>query len=297
MKATYATSLHQVDQAKASLAKVDDDLAKTTILSPMEGTVTRLRSQRGERVVGTALMAGTEIMTVADLNEMEARVDISETDVVLISLGQIARLEVDAFRDRKFSGTVTEIANSSKGLAPAGSAAGSFSSSQQQEATKFEVKIHIREKELFRPGMSVTAEIETRYRTNVLCVPIQSVTTRSPEKPGNKQRKPASEAQANAASSSGANSSNSGTAKKPGATAKPIEVAFVAEGEQVRMVPVKRGIGDDAYVEVVEGLTEGQEIVSGSYKAINRELEDQKKIKRGEPDRESDKQKGGAGGG
>ena len=91
-----------------------DDLAKTTIYAPMSGIVTKLKSQRGERVVGTALMAGTEIMTVADLNEMEARVDIGEVDVVLIQTGQVARLEVDAFRDRKFSGIVTEIANSSK---------------------------------------------------------------------------------------------------------------------------------------------------------------------------------------
>ena len=119
-------------------------------------------------------MAGTEIMTIADLNEMEARVDIGEMDVVLIQPGQKARLEVDAFKDRKFTGVVTEIANSSKGPAcPAGS--------QSQEATKFEVKIRINEKENFRPGMSVNTEIETRYRTNVLTVPIAAVTTRLPK--------------------------------------------------------------------------------------------------------------------
>jgi HlyD family secretion protein len=214
--------------------------------------------------------------------------------VVLISLGQIARLEVDAFRDRKFRGSVTEIANASKTLGPSGSQSSSFSSSQQQEATKFEVKIRIQEKEPFRPGMSVTAEIETRYRTNVLCVPIQSVTTRSPKKPDTKQTKSAGDTQSKSSASSGTSSRKSGEGKKTGETSKAIEVVFVAESDRVKMVPVKRGIGDDAYVEIVEGLTEGQEIVSGGYKAINRDLEDQKKIKRGEAD-ESEEEKKGAG--
>jgi len=122
-------------------------------------------------------------MTIANLDDMEARVDIGEIDIVLIALGQKARLEVDAFRDRKFTGVVTELATASKG-----SSAASYSSSQQ-EATKFEVKIRVREKEPFRPGMSVTAEVETRSRTNVLAVPIQSVTTRVPKKPDDKAAK------------------------------------------------------------------------------------------------------------
>src|SRR6185369_6973506 len=106
-------------------------------------------------------------------------------DVILIGVGQKARLQVDAFREREFAGTVTEIANAAKGLSASapGSSSSSSGSSQGQEATKFEVKIRVQEKEIFRPGMSVTAEIETRYRTNVLCVPIQSVTTRVPKKP------------------------------------------------------------------------------------------------------------------
>ncbi|HWH70744.1 MAG TPA: efflux RND transporter periplasmic adaptor subunit, partial [Candidatus Sulfotelmatobacter sp.] len=108
MQATFETSTHMVEQTKATLAKAEDDLAKTTIYSPMSGTVTKLRSQAGERVVGTALMAGTEIMTIANLEEMEARVDIGEVDVILIGVGQTAHLEVDAFRDRKFTGIVTE---------------------------------------------------------------------------------------------------------------------------------------------------------------------------------------------
>jgi HlyD family secretion protein len=296
MKATYETSGHQADQARATLAKAQDDLAKTTIDSPMSGSVTKLRSQIGERVVGTALMAGTEIMTVANLEDMEARVDISEIDVILIALGQQARLEVDAFRDRKFNGTVTEIANSSKSAGPSGSSSSSSSSAQQQEATKFEVKIRVQEKELFRPGMSVTAEIETRYRTNVLCVPIQSVTTRLPKKADEKKKNQSDDRLANSVASASTNgpvpstnSTRNAEGKKPGEAPKPIEVVFVLASEHVKMLPVKRGVSDDAYVEITEGLQEGQEIISGGYKAINRELEDGKKIKKGEPEKDQEK--------
>jgi HlyD family secretion protein len=281
MKASYETSAHQADQAAATLAKADDDLAKTTINAPMSGIVTKLKSQRGERVVGTALMAGTEIMTVADLDEMEARVDIGEVDVVLIQTGQVTRLEVDAFRDRKFTGIVTEIANSSKtsGGPSQGSGGGGMGQSQQ-EATKFEVKIRVQEKDPFRPGMSVTAEIETRYRTNVLAVPIQSVTTRAPKKEGP------------AVDSSGVTIARAATdAPKNGDknSQKPIEVVFVLEGDRVKMIPVKRGISDDAFVEITEGVNEGLEVISGSYKAINRELEDGKRVKVGPPEEKPEK--------
>jgi HlyD family secretion protein len=287
MQASLDTSIHQAEQAAASLAKSDDDLAKTTIYAPMSGSVTKLKSQRGERVVGTALMAGTEIMTVADLNEMEARVDIGEVDVVLIQTGQVARLEVDAFRDRKFSGIVTEIANSSKTAGGSSQAGGGGGGGQsQQEATKFEVKIRVQEKETFRPGMSVTAEIETRYRTNVLAVPIQSVTTRVPKKTN-----------APPAQTSGIVNTVRAAAdmqKKDGdkkASQKPIEVIFALEGDHVKMMPVKRGISDDAFVEITDGVSENLEVIAGGYKAINRELEDGKQVKVGPPEEKPDEEK------
>jgi HlyD family secretion protein len=287
MKASSDTSIHQAEQAEAALAKAEDDLAKTTIKAPMTGIVTKLKSQRGERVVGTAMMAGTEIMTVADLDEMEARVDIGEVDVVLIRLGQVARLEVDAFREgnRKFTGRVTEIANSSKTAGSSAAGSSSSSSQQGQESTKFEVKIRVEEKELFRPGMSVTAEIETRYRTNVLAVPIQSVTTRVPKKPPEGAKGGAIVAKANATSSPAA------TVKEPERKEKPVEVVFTVDGAQARMVPVKRGISDDTHVEITEGLSEGAEVISGGYKAINRELEEGKKVKVGPPDEKPEKEK------
>lgn len=267
-QASFETATHQTDMAKASLARAEDDLAKTTIKAPTEGTVTKLKVQAGERVVGTAMMAGTEIMTIAKLDEMEARVDIGEVDVVLIQLGQKARLEVDSFRDRKFNGYVTEIANAAKtsGL------------NTQQEATKFEVKIRIYEKEAFRPGMSVTAEVETRYRSNVLTVPIQCVTIRLPkeleeeQKWQEKQKKKQKE-------ESDTEAAQTIAKKKEKAASKAEEVVFEVRGRTVHRLKVERGISDHEYVEIIQGVAEGQEIVSGSYKAINRELEEGKWVK------------------
>ncbi len=304
-KAQLEGANYQVDVAKAALDKAAEDLSLTIITSPIDGTVSRLNSRLGERVVGTSMMAGTEVMTIADLNAMEARVDIGEVDVPLIAVGQHARLEVDAFKDRKFNGTVTEIANSSKN-------AGTAASSSSQEATKFEVKIRVQDKAAFRPGMSVTAEIETRYRTNVLTVPIASVTTRLPKplalnKPTAPNRAGAATNRAekagtdlgtaNAADAAvtatntptatnnparpATNTTNLASAKKPGETPKPIEVVFIKDGDRVKMLPVKRGISDDAYVELTDGVKEGQEVVSGGYKAISRELEDGKKVRVG----------------
>lgn len=269
-RAQALASKHQVEMSKASLARAEEELAKTTIVSPLNGTISKLNSQLGERVVGTATMAGTDVMIIADLNEMEARVDVGEVDVVLIQPGQKTHLEVDAFKDRKFTGTVTEIANSSKGS--------SFQSSSSQEATKFEVRILITEKEPFRPGMSVTAQIETRSRTNVLTVPIASVTARVP-----KSETEANRSDAKAAKATNPPAGETNAAKPEGGKDKPAsqEVVFVLEQDQVRMAPVKIGISDDNYWEVLEGLEEGQEVVSAPYRAISRELEDKKKVKKG----------------
>jgi len=260
----YTNSVHSVAQARFAVDKADEDLSKTTILAPIDGVVTRLQSQIGERVLGTSFNKGTEIMTVADLSQMEARVDIGEVDVVLIKPGQKARLEVDAFRDKKFAGVVTEIANSAKGA----SSLTSMSGSSSQEATKFEVRIRISETESFRPGMSVSTEIETRQATNALSVPYAAVTTRLPKVDSGKT------SGTNGTPAVTATNSATGDKKAP----KQKEVVFVVEGDVVKMVPVKIGITDGNHWEIIEGLSEGQEFVSGSYKAVNKELEDGKKI-------------------
>ncbi|MHB1307949.1 MAG: efflux RND transporter periplasmic adaptor subunit [Limisphaerales bacterium] len=281
--AQLQSSIHQVEMSSAALQRAEEDLQKTVIRSPLDGTIIRLNSQLGERVVGTAMMAGTEMMTIADLSEMEARVEVGEVDVPLIQIGQAARIEADAFQDRKFGGVVTEIANSSRGLTLGSGGGGG---GQSQDATKFEVKIRIKDKESFRSGMSVTAEIETRYRTNVLTVPIASVTTRLP-----KSTNTVANATNTVAANSGTNSSPTPAAvpatnetsvgRKPGEAPKPIEVVFIRDGDLAKMVPVKRGISDDAHTEITEGLEEGQEVIAGGYRAISRELEDGKKIKVG----------------
>jgi HlyD family secretion protein len=181
-------------------------------------------------------------------------------------MGEKASLDVDSFKDQKFGGLVTEIANSANNNDTSTTAASSSSSTT--EATKFQVRIRVSEKERFLPGMSVTANIETRSRTNVLTVPIQSVTTRLPP--------------TNNITSTNAITNNTATnslaSKKPDEPPKPIEVVFVLDGDHVKMAPVKRGISDDNYVEITEGLSDGQEVVSGGYKAINRDLEDGKKV-------------------
>lgn len=284
-KAQVESALHQVESSKATVASAQDSLDKTTIVAPLTGTISKLTSRLGERVLGTVQNMGTEIMTIADLNEMEARVDIGENDVVLIKPGEKAQLEVDAFKNRKFSGLVTEIANSSND-----STLGQASSSQ--EATKFQVRIRLQEKEEFRPGMSVTAEIETRYRTNVLTVPIASVTTRLPKdkdkKSDNKNLNTSTKTNSQAGNGATTASiidptNNVSSAKKSKEGPKPIEVVFVVDGDHAKMVPVKIGISNDDYWEVTDGLKENQEVVSGGYRAISRDLEDGKKVRKGPP--------------
>jgi HlyD family secretion protein len=288
-KTSQAAAVEQVSIAQAQLASAEADLSKTVIYSPLDGAISKLSSQLGERVVGTATMAGTEIMRVANLTNMEARVDVGEMDVPLIALGQKTHLEVDSFKDQKFNGVVTEIADSANNNDTSGG-------STSTDATKFQVKIHVTDREAFLPGMSVTANIETRYRTNVVTVPIQSVTTRLPSAGTNaagtnrvvqlaaNDPPPTNAAKAatatNAAKAAAAtNSADTNAApKKPDELPKPIEVVFVIDGDHVKMVPVKRGISDDNYTEIIEGLHEGQEVVSGGYKAINRDLADAAKI-------------------
>ena len=307
-RAQLESSEHQVDVARAAVDSARDSLDKTTIAAPLAGTVSKLNSRLGERVLGTVQNIGTEIMTISDLNEMEARVDIGENDVVRIAPGQKAKLEVDAFKKRKFNGTVTEIANSSKDT-------GQLAAASTQEATKFEVRILVEEKEGFRPGMSVTAEIETCYRTNALTVPFASVTTRLPKaKENKKDAKLAALADPPATNSakpgvSKTNSTATGTNalaagtnrlgveatnavkldKKSKEPVKQIEVVFVLEGDHAKMVPVKIGISDDNYWEITDGVTEGQEVVSGSFRAITRDLEDGKKIRKGPATGEKEK--------
>lgn len=259
-KASYESAKANVDQAQALLAVANDNLRKTTIHSPMDGQVTVLNSKLGERVVGTSMMAGTEIMDIANMNTMEAQVNVDENDVVLVAVGDTSILSVDAFPNKKIKGIVYQIATS-------GTTTGAGT---QDQVTNFLVKIKIVDPEAYnlKPGMSVTADIQTATHHNVLSVPIQSVTIRTLK---------AQEGSKIAGASTGTGKNDK--AKQGGNREKEQEVVFVVKSGVAKAVPVKRGISDDNYVEITSGLKAGEEVVSGSFVAISRELNDGSKVR------------------
>src|ERR1700719_2441272 len=169
-KNTFQSSLHQIEQAQASSSQARDQLSKTTIYSPIDGTVTILNSKLGERVVATNQFAGTEVMRVADLSSMEAVIDVNENDVVNVKVGDKALVTIDAYGERKFHGTVVQIANSGK----------TSGTGTQEEVATSEVKTHIDDNDVrLRPGLSCTADIQTNMVKDVVAVPMQSVTIRT----------------------------------------------------------------------------------------------------------------------
>lgn len=256
---TYQLAKANYDQADAGLNQASESLAKTTIYSPMDGTVSQLSVELGDRVLGTSQFQGTTIMIVADLSRMEARVDVGENDIITVSVGDTTRVAVDALPDRKLTGIVYEIGNSAK----------TTGAGTQEEVTNFEVKIRILDKDvILRPGMSMTATIETETKKNVLAVPIQCVTTRSNN-----------DKEMNAGNNQQQDQSATNDSRIKVKNEKPKEIVFVIENNVAKSVEVKRGIADDSYVEIISGLDQNKEVVSGSYKAISRELEDGSKVK------------------
>ena len=293
-KAGVESADDQMNVAKAAVDNAQDLLNKTTIASPLDGTITTLNSQLGERVLGTVQNAGTDIMIISDLSAMEARVDIGEMDVVLVQPGQKAKLEVDSYKDQKFAGIVTAVANSSEGLNSVASMASSSSSSSGsgQSATQFQVRIRITDNEAFRPGMSVSATIETRTRTNAIAAPIASVTTRVLKDKLSRPRIVPAQAPIRypptpclpmrwSPSTRRPIPTSAKSDKKADDKNKPVEVVFVLQGDHVKAVPVKIGIFDDDYYEITDGLKEGDEIVTGGFHAISHDLDDGKKIVKG----------------
>jgi HlyD family secretion protein len=271
-RAAYESAKANLAQATASLNQANENLRKTTMVSPMDGTVSQLNSELGERVLGTVQFQGTDVMTIADLSRMEARVDVSENDVITVSIGDTARIAVDAFPDKKVNAVVYEIANTAK----------SRGAGTQEEVTNFEVKMRIVDKSIqLRPGMSMTADVETETRKDVLTVPIQSVTTRMPKmevKQGETDGQRGSVVATN-------------QTLRQRREEKVKEIVFVVDNGVAKAVTVKRGINDDTYVEITDGLKPDQEVVSGTYKAINRELEDGAKVRVEEPKKPGQKAK------
>ncbi len=249
---------YTVKSAEASLQELRTSLRRTTIYAPSDGIVSMLNVEKGERVVGTMQMTGTEMMRIANLNSMEVQVDVSENDVLRVSVGDPVEIEVDAFLDRKFKGAVTQIANSASGA--------SSNSLTTDQVINFVVKIRIEatsyadllgkaSKSPFRPGMSASVEINTHTEENVISVPIQAVTTREKNsKKKGKVRKVKND-------------------DKQGDDEDLLEVVFVADADTAKMVVVKTGIQDDSYIQILSGLAEGDEVITGPYTAVSRKLE------------------------
>jgi HlyD family secretion protein len=260
-EASYASSLHQIDVAKSNLAQNEDLLSKCVVYSPMDGVISVLSSEIGERVVATGDFAGTEVMRVANFGSMEARVDVNENDVVNVDVGDPVRIKVDAYPGRPLNGTVKRIA----------STATVKNEGTQQEVTNFEVRIQVVNPAVqLRPGMSASVDIETQTVHHVVAVPIQSVTVRSRE-----SGKTAEKLKQEREKRTGVNSS-----ELERQTRKELQrVVFVKERDTVRLVPVQTGIADNNFIEIRSGVKAGDEVVSGSYTAISKDLTERSRIK------------------
>ena len=272
-KNTFESSLHEIERAEAGSSQARDQLSKTTIYSPIDGTVTVLNSKQGERLVATGQFAGTEVMRVADLSHMEARVDVNENDVVNVKVGDKAEVKIDAYGDRKFHGTVYQIANTGK----------TTGAGTQEEVTNFEVKIRINDTDVtLKPALSCTAEIHTNEVKDVVAVPMQAVTIRtgdsnlSPEEIEKKKQKVAQRDKGDN-NAEFVNERSEKAAQKE-EREKVSKVVFLKKGTKAQLVKVTTGISDDTYTEIKSGIQPGDEVISGSYSAISRKLKDGVKV-------------------
>ena len=267
---------YMVKSSQAAQKRAKEDLNRTAIYSPNDGTVSKLSIEKGERVMGASqFSSGTEIMRIANLNEMEAQVEVNENDIVRVSLGDTTLIEVDAYLNRKFKGIVTEIATSAN-----------TTGASVDQVTNFNVKIHILKDSYadmldpknptyspFRPGMSATVEIQTETAVDVLTVPIQSVTTRVEQDSLDK-----------------INAKNKTTEKqgwdeveKVSSAKKTDEIqecVFLYDNETAKKLNVKTGIQDNMYIQILSGLKEGDEIITGPYTAVSKSLKDKDKVKK-----------------
>jgi HlyD family secretion protein len=256
---SYKASQFQVNSAKASLKEAQENLNRTSIWSPADGTVSRLSVEEGERVTGASqFSSGTEIMRIANLDIMEVNVEVNETDIVRVKLLDTALIEVDAYLDRKFKGVVTEIATSAN-----------TTGTSVDQVTNFDVKIRMLKSSYadlvkkgdkisspFRPGMSATVEIQTQRVTDALSVPIQAVTTRADTTGRVKSAKEKREEKK----------------QKGNKPEKTKEYVFVYEDGKAILTPVKTGVQDNMYIQIKEGLKEGQEVIVAPYRAVSKEL-------------------------
>jgi HlyD family secretion protein len=248
-KARYQAALDQAEQAKAALKQAEDALSKTTIYAPMAGTVSMLNKEVGEIALGSQFQEDV-ILIISNLEGMEALVDVDENDIVLLSLGDVAEIEVDALPEVKLKGVVTEIANSAK-------VTGQGSAGQK---TEFEVKVAVTESApSLRPGMTASAEIVTDVRQDCTSVPIQSVSMRTLDQLG--------------ARGDGEGEEGEKPRFMPNRDGF-VELVWVVSEGQARARQVKTGIQSESHIEILDGLEDGEQVVVGSYRAISRDLSD-----------------------
>lgn len=257
-KQSVIGSKYGLAQSQASVKEAQDNLAKTTIYAPVDGVVSKLSIEQGERVLGTQQFAGTEIMTISDLSKMDVNVDVNENDINRIAIGNPAKIEIDAFLGKKFEGQVIEIGSSANVVG-----------TNADQVTNFTVKVRITAQSYidllrknaenhspFRPGLTATVDIQTNH-VHALSVPIQSVTTREEKK--NTVDKPKADDDGK---------------KKVSDSAPAKEYVFVLSGGKVKQVAVTTGIQDDTYIQILTGLKGGEEVVSAPFAAISKTLSD-----------------------
>ncbi len=269
-----------VQSARAALAKANKDISRATLEAPMDGVISLLSVKKGERVVGSSMMAGTEMMRIADMSKIEIRVDVGENDIPKVHLGDSATIEVDAYNDKKFTGIVTQIASSNNGAATQSSL-----SATSTDVTNYKVYIRISPdsyKDLFdpskpksfpfRPGMSASADIQTKTHKNVLAVPINAVTTRDKnDSTANKTIKAPNDNSNNNVAVSNSNEVNNNELE---------EVVFLLQPDgTVKKQKVKSSIQDINDIEITEGVKEGDEVVTGPYDVVSKTLKDKAKVK------------------
>ncbi len=256
-KANRKAAYYSVQSAAANVKQSVDNLSRTTIYSPMAGTISKLSVELGERVVGTAQMAGTEIVRVANLQNMEVVVDVNENDIVKVSVGDSTKVEVDAYLKREFKGVVTEIANSAESALSA------------DQVTNFKVKVRILPDSYrdltkdkpesfspFRPGMTATVDIITNKKKNVIGVPISSIVIKTDTTNSRRVAGP-----------------NNNTA-----TAEKFEAVFVKIGDEAKLKVVTTGVQDDTNIEITSGLKEGETVITGPYNTVTKLLKPGDKV-------------------
>ena len=254
-KASKDAAYYSMQSAAASVNEATDNLARTTIYAPMHGTISKLDVELGERVVGTQQMAGTEILRVADLSNMEVEVDVNENDIVKVSVGDSTKVQVDAYLKREFKGVVTEISNSAmEGLTA-------------DQVTNFKVKVRILKSSYqdlleakpenyspFRPGMTATVDIITKKKKDILGIPISAIVIKN-------------------------DTSSAKSPKKPINSDQKFETVFIKDGNKAKLQVVKTGIQDDRNIEITSGLKAGQTVITGPYNTVTKSLKDGDEVK------------------